>query len=108
MSAAESARNNRYAVYGPGTDEPLVIDAENWVFALGTALEVLEREEWVSRLNCVVHPDGTVVAEDRVTSARYLVNRIPLGSGPEKANTDGEVADAVGDGQAGSEAAGAY
>lgn len=81
MSASEPARPHRYAVYGPGTDEPLVIDAENWVFALGTALELLEREDWVSRLACEVHPDGTVLAEDRVTSARYLVHRIPPGSG---------------------------
>lgn len=72
-----SDRVTRYAVYGPDDDEPLIIDAENWVFALGTALELMEREDWVSRLSCVVHPDGTVVAEDRVTAARYLVHRVP-------------------------------
>lgn len=67
----------RYAVYGPGEDDPLVIDAENWVFALSTALELLESEDLVSRLACEVHADGTVVAEDRVTGARYLVHRVP-------------------------------
>jgi len=72
-----TTRVQRYAVYGPGGDDPLVIDAENWVFALGTALELLEREDWVSRLSCEVHADGTVVAEDRVTGARYLVHRVP-------------------------------
>ncbi|MFK7928403.1 MAG: hypothetical protein AB8H79_09440 [Myxococcota bacterium] len=72
-----SDRATRYAVYGPDDDEPLIIDAENWVFALGTALELMEREDWVSRLSCEVHPDGTVVAEDRVTQARYLVHRVP-------------------------------
>jgi hypothetical protein len=78
-----SVQHQRYAVYGPGAEEPLVIDAENWVFALGTALELLEREDWVSRLACEVHPDGTVVAEDRVTGVRYLVHRIPLDGEPE-------------------------
>lgn len=67
----------RYAVYGPGEDDPLIIDAENWVFALGTALELLEREDCVSRLSCEVHPDGTVVAEDKVTETRFLVHRVP-------------------------------
>lgn len=77
MTSPAPVNANRYAVYGPDTDEPLVIDAENWVFALGTALELLERADWVSRLACEVHPDGTVLAEDRVTGARYVVHRIP-------------------------------
>ena len=98
MSAADPGRPQRYAVYGPGTDEPLVIDAENWVFALGTALELLEREDWVSRLACEVHPDGTVLAEDRVTSARYLVHRIPYNAGPKPTAGESDVAVAAGGG----------
>ena len=84
----------RYAVYGPEEDDPLIIDAENWVFALGTALELLEREDWVSRLSCEVHADGTVVAEDRVTGARYLVHRVPYPVAGVR-ELQGETADAA-------------
>jgi hypothetical protein len=78
MIKAHPAGTTRYAVYGPtAIEEPLIIDAENWVFALGIALELLEREDWISRLACEVHPDGTVVAEDRVTGVRYLVHKVP-------------------------------
>jgi hypothetical protein len=96
MSAAEPTRPNRYAVYGPGTNEPLVIDAENWVFALGTALELLEREGWVNRMVCEVHPDGTVHALDRVTGASYAVHRIAYGAGSTVSVEREEVAVAAG------------
>jgi len=67
---------SRYAVYCPGRVEPLVIAAENWVFALGAALERVDAVDWVSRLSCEIHPDGTVVAEDRVTGLGYVVQRV--------------------------------
>lgn len=78
MSQRNATGSPRYAVYGPGAaDDPLIIDAENWVFALGIALELLEREDWISRLSCEVHPDGTVLAEDRITGVRYLLHKVP-------------------------------
>ena len=67
---------HRFAVYVPDRVEPVLIDAENWVFALGTALDLIDRAEWVSRLSCEIHPDGTVVAEDRVTGVGYVVQRV--------------------------------
>ncbi len=69
----------RFAVYVPNRVEPLVLEAENWVFALGMALDLLDRAEWVSRLSCEIHPGGTVVAEDRVTGLGYVVQRLPVG-----------------------------
>lgn len=72
---------SRFAVYCPGLIEPLVIEAENWVFALGMALDLLDRSDWVSRLACEIHPDGMVVAEDRVTGLGYVVQRVRRGGG---------------------------
>lgn len=70
------AIQSRFAVYCPGRVDPLIISAENWVFALGAALERVDAVDWVSRLSCEIHPDGTVVAEDRVTGLGYVVQRV--------------------------------
>lgn len=82
-------KSNLFAVYCPGEPEPLLVEAENWVFALGTALDLIDRAEWVSRLACEIHPDGTVVAEDRVTGAGYIVQRVRSSGRPRTSREPG-------------------
>jgi hypothetical protein len=71
-----SPRTYLFAVVPPGRDEPIVVEAENWVFGLGTALERLGQQHLIQRLICEIHPDGMIVAEDRMTHDKFVVYRV--------------------------------
>ncbi len=67
-----SAAVPRHTVVVPG-EPPLTIDADNWIVALGIALELCERSDALTRLACEVRAGGTVVATDGVSGEVYVL-----------------------------------
>lgn len=75
-------RRRSFSVYGPGLPGRVVVRAHNWVFALGSALERVESRDWISRLCCEIHPDGTVLANDEISGLTYVVRPLSGESAP--------------------------
>jgi len=76
MARTRPTRTYLYAVVPPGQDQPIVVEAENWVFGLGEALERVGQDGAFPRLTCEVHPGGMIVAEDPMTLGRWVVYRV--------------------------------
>lgn len=62
----------RHVVCATG-EPPLRIDSDNWLHALGTALDILDRQDRITRLACEVQPNGVVIAQDPVSGERYVI-----------------------------------
>ena len=66
-----------YTIAAPGMDA-VEVEAENWVVALGRALEQRGAVEALTRLACEVLPNGTVLARDIEGGTRYVVQEALL------------------------------
>lgn len=63
---------SRFFVSAPGT-KPAMVEAGNWLAALGDGLDKLGVEADFSRLACEVLPNGTVIAQDVRSGSRFVV-----------------------------------
>lgn len=72
----------RFQVSGRGTPA-VVVEAGNWLTALGLGLDQLDAVSALDRLACEVLPNGTVIARDARTGSGYVV--VPMGDTPAPA-----------------------
>jgi hypothetical protein len=78
----------RYKVVPAGA-EALEVEGDNWIIALGVALEQVGAATRMSRLACETLPNGTVIAKDLRGSGRFVVQ--PLAeSSDDPPSDDGE------------------
>ncbi len=83
--------------------ESVLIEAENWLVALGKVVDRLGGAEPIERLACEVLPNGTAIAREAETGVSYVIQPVLAQNPVEASGASGEVVEeefAVGDGDA--------
>lgn len=75
LSYSPSPRTTRWSVACPGVD-PVEVQAENWVTALGLGIQAMRMDTVAGRLAAEVLPNGVIIAHELCARRRYVISRL--------------------------------